>query len=68
MLTMNRREERARRLTIFLLATPAAAICWFVFHALYEDLTAAEKAVASVAKSGGSFELMFRQAMGMLSK
>jgi holliday junction DNA helicase RuvA len=29
---------------------------------------AAEKAVTSAAKSGGSFEAMFRQAMGMLSK
>ena len=30
--------------------------------------TAAEKAVAFVAKNGGSFDAMFRQAMGMLSK
>lgn len=37
-----------RHLTIFLLAAPGAAIVWFVFHAVYENLTAAERAVGYV--------------------
>jgi hypothetical protein len=42
------REERNRYLTIFLLSAPAAAIVWFVFHGVYENLSAAERAVGYV--------------------
>jgi hypothetical protein len=45
---MNRREARARYLTIFLVAAPSAALCWVVFHAVYENLTIAVKAVGYV--------------------
>jgi len=45
---MNRREERTRHLTIFLLAAPGAAIVWYIFHAVYEDLSASVKAVGYV--------------------
>jgi hypothetical protein len=48
MLTVRHREERARHLTIFLLAAPGAVIVWFVFHAVYANLSAAEKAVGYV--------------------
>ncbi len=45
---MDRREERNRYLTIFLLAAPGAAMVWFVFHAVYANLSATEKAVGYV--------------------
>jgi hypothetical protein len=45
---MNSREERNRHLTIFLLTAPGAAIVWYVFHGLYENLSATEKAVGYV--------------------
>lgn len=45
---MNRREERSRYLTIFLFAAPGAAIVWYVFHAVYENLSATEKALGYV--------------------
>jgi hypothetical protein len=45
---MNGSEERNRYLIVFLLAAPGAAIVWFVFHAVYENLSAAEKVVGYV--------------------
>ena len=42
------REERKRYLTIVLLSAPGAAILWFVFHAVYENMSAAERAVGYV--------------------
>ncbi len=45
---MNSREERTRRLAIFLLAAPGAAIVWYVFHAVYVNLSESEKAVGYV--------------------
>jgi hypothetical protein len=45
---VNSGDERTRHLTIFLLASPGAAIVWFVFHAVYENLSAVEKAVGYV--------------------
>ena len=45
---MRRDDERNRYLTIFALAASGAAIVWFVFHAVYEDLSASEKAVGYV--------------------
>jgi holliday junction DNA helicase RuvA len=52
-------------------ASPMNAVEEDVLSALLNlgyQRTAAEKAVASAAKNGGSFDAMFRQAMGMLSK
>ncbi|HYL27880.1 MAG TPA: hypothetical protein VEW74_08590 [Candidatus Nitrosotalea sp.] len=45
---MNGRDARTRHLVIFLTAAPAAAICWFVFHAVYQSLTLSVKAVGYV--------------------
>jgi hypothetical protein len=45
---VNSHEERNRYLTIFLFAAPGAAIVWYVFHAVYENLSATEKAVGYV--------------------
>ena len=45
---MNHREERTRHLVIFSVAAPSAAIVWFVFHSVYESLTASVKAVGYV--------------------
>ena len=45
---MNRRDERNRYLTIFVLSAPGAAVVWFVFHAVFENMTAAERAVGYV--------------------
>jgi hypothetical protein len=45
---MNRREERNRYLTIFILAAPGAAIVWVVFNAVYENLSESEKAIGYV--------------------
>lgn len=45
---MNPGDERNRYLTIFLLAAPSAALVWYVFHAVYANLTASEKAVGYV--------------------
>lgn len=45
---MSRRDERARHLTIFLVAAPSAAIVWVIFHAVYENLSASVKAVGYV--------------------
>ena len=45
---MNRSQERTRHLVIFLVAAPGAAIVWFIFHGVYENLTASVKAVGYV--------------------
>lgn len=45
---MNKRDDVTKYLTIFALAAPAAIIVWFVFHAVYTDLTLSEKAVGYV--------------------
>jgi len=42
------REDRNRYLAIFLLSAPGAAIVWFVFHSVYVNLSASEKAVGYV--------------------
>jgi hypothetical protein len=42
------RERRTRYLVIFLVAGPAAVVVWFVFHAVYENLTISEGAVGYV--------------------
>jgi hypothetical protein len=47
-LSVNPREERNRYLITFALSAPAAAIVWYVFHGVYEDLTQTEKAVGYV--------------------
>ncbi len=41
-------DERNRYLTIFAFAALGAAIVWYVFHAVYENLSASEKAVGYV--------------------
>ncbi|HEY2474258.1 MAG TPA: hypothetical protein VGI19_05595 [Candidatus Cybelea sp.] len=45
---MNRDQERNRYLTIAALTAPSAAIVWFVFHTVYEDLSASVKAIGYV--------------------
>ncbi len=45
---MNRREDRNRYLIILALTAPGAVIVWFVFHRVYENLSATEKAVGYV--------------------
>lgn len=45
---VDRRDERNRYLTIFVLSAPGAAMVWFVFHAVYENMSAAEQAVRYV--------------------
>jgi hypothetical protein len=45
---VNRAQERNRRLAIALIAGAAAALVWYVFHGVYEDLSASEKAVGYV--------------------
>jgi hypothetical protein len=40
--------ERSRYLTIFLLAAASAAIVWFVFHSVYENLSESERVVGYV--------------------
>jgi hypothetical protein len=42
------REERNRYLTIFLLSAPSAAIVWLVFHGVYVNMSAAQRAVGYV--------------------
>jgi hypothetical protein len=46
-----RSRDRNLYLVIFLTTAPSAAIVWFVFHAVYEDLTASVKAVGYVDAS-----------------
>ncbi|HZY97793.1 MAG TPA: hypothetical protein VFE35_11930 [Candidatus Cybelea sp.] len=45
---MNRREELNRHLVIVALAAPGAALVWWIFHGVYENLTASAKAVGYV--------------------
>lgn len=42
------RQQRNRYLTIFFLSAPAAAIVWFVFRNVEQNLTAAVRAVGYV--------------------
>jgi hypothetical protein len=42
------RQQRNRYLTIFCLSAPAAAIVWFVFRGVDQDLTRAVRAVGYV--------------------
>ncbi|MGC9990880.1 MAG: hypothetical protein ABSD52_00610 [Candidatus Cybelea sp.] len=46
---MNRRKELLQRyLTMLALSAPGAAIVWFVFHGVYENLSISEKAIGYV--------------------
>lgn len=45
---MNRDAQRNRHLTIAALTAPSAAVVWFVFHGVYANLSATEKAVGYV--------------------
>ena len=45
---MKRREDLSYYLTMFVLTAPGAAIVWFVFHAVYENLQVTQKAVGYV--------------------
>jgi len=42
------RDELKRHLLIVALAAPGAAIVWWIFHGVYEDLTISAKAVGYV--------------------
>jgi hypothetical protein len=48
LLSVNRADARTRHLVIFLTAAPGAVIVWFVFHGVYESLTASVRAVGYV--------------------
>lgn len=48
LLRVNRAQERNRRLAIALISAAAAAIVWYVFHGVYENLSTSEKAVGYV--------------------
>ncbi|MGA8097036.1 MAG: hypothetical protein WB810_00100 [Candidatus Cybelea sp.] len=48
---MSRQDDRTLHLVLFLVSAPSAAIVWFVFHAVYQDLTASVKAVGYVDAS-----------------
>jgi hypothetical protein len=46
---VNRRKELLQHyLTMLALSAPAAAIVWFVFHGVYENLSISEKAIGYV--------------------
>jgi hypothetical protein len=45
---MTDRDELRRHLTIFAVTAPSAAIVWWIFHAVYENLTVSAKAVGYV--------------------
>ena len=45
---MNRREELNRHFVIFALTAPGAAIVWWIFHGVYENLSESAKAVGYV--------------------
>lgn len=45
---MRRGVERNRYLAIFAFSASGAALVWYVFHAVYENLSASEKAVGYV--------------------
>ncbi len=46
--SMTDRDELGRHLTIFAVAAPGAAIVWWIFHGVYENLTVSAKAVGYV--------------------
>ena len=48
---MSPREESNRSLIIFFVSAPSAVIVWFVFHGVYESLSASVKAVGYVDAS-----------------
>ena len=45
---MTDRDELSRHLIIAALAAPGAAIVWWIFHGVYENLTISAKAVGEV--------------------
>ena len=45
---VKRRDDRNRYLTLFWVTAPSAAIVWYVFHMVYENLNATVKAVGYV--------------------
>jgi|ERR1700730_13104825 hypothetical protein len=45
---VNRREQLNRHLLIVALATPGAAIVWWIFHGVYSNLSESVKAVGYV--------------------
>jgi hypothetical protein len=45
---MKRREELNRRLVILALTAPGAALLWWIFHAVYENLSVSANAVGDV--------------------
>jgi hypothetical protein len=47
-LYVKRQEDLNYHLTMLVLTAPAAALVWFVFHAVYADLSRGEKAVGYV--------------------
>lgn len=55
LLTVNRRDERNRRLITALVAAAGAAIVWYIFIGVYRNLTASVNAVGYVepATQGG---------------
>jgi hypothetical protein len=45
---MNRRDDLRRHGAIAAAALPTAAVIWFIFHGVYENLSASEQAVGYV--------------------
>ena len=48
LLPVNRAQERNGRLAVALISGAAAAIVWYIFHGVYENLSTSEKAVGYV--------------------
>jgi hypothetical protein len=46
--SMTDRDELRRHLTIFAVTAPGAAVVWWIFHGVYENLTISAKAVGYV--------------------
>ncbi|HEX3670616.1 MAG TPA: hypothetical protein VHT92_02805 [Candidatus Cybelea sp.] len=46
--SVQRGDDRTRYLTLFWVTAPSAAIVWYVFHTVYENLSASVKAVGYV--------------------
>ncbi len=46
--SMTDRDELRRHMTIVAVAAPSAAIVWWIFHGVYENLTISAKAVGYV--------------------
>ncbi len=46
--SMTDRDELRRHMTIVAVAAPGAAVVWWVFHSVYENLTISAKAVGYV--------------------